>query len=162
MITATKIVQWDMAHMLAGHDGACKNLHGHTYKMEVTVRKAWPPSSNTVLSFDSGVIESGPSQGMVVDFANLKRIIQTYIIDRFDHAFVAWRQTNCPAELAIIKTLEEHHLAVTLLDYRPTAENMAKDFLSILNTYCESYGLGYTVIKIKLWETPTSYAEVTI
>ena len=70
----TKIFTFDSSHMLDGHDGKCQNLHGHTYKLEITV--------------SDGIIRGGPKDGMVMDFADLKAIVKQHITDPFDHAFI--------------------------------------------------------------------------
>jgi len=74
MITVTKEFSFDCAHMLTGHEGPCKNLHGHTYKLQVEVTSY------------SGVQEEGPSKGMIVDFKDLKQIVKELIVDKLDHS----------------------------------------------------------------------------
>lgn len=70
----TKIFTFDSSHMLDGHDGKCQNLHGHTYKLEITV--------------SDGIIKGGAKDGMVMDFTDLKAIVKQHITDPFDHAFI--------------------------------------------------------------------------
>jgi len=113
-ISVTKIFTFDAAHRLNDYDGPCANIHGHTYKLEVTV----------------GVHELD-YQDMVIDFSRLKEIVENVVLERFDHVFIN-DQVN----------------------YNPTAENMALD---IHHSLCAA---GLNVDKIRLWETPTSYAEV--
>lgn len=147
MITATKQFTFDCAHMLSGHEGACKNLHGHTYQLFVTVVRDSDP-----------LITHGPSDGMVTDFKELKEIINDLIIDKFDHAFVAWRNGN-DAERALLTLAKHHLLKVVELDFRPTAENMSLFFGTIIHTALPK---GLRVSTIKLYETPTSFAEFNI
>ncbi len=71
-ITITRHFSFDAAHYLPGHDGKCQNLHGHTYKLEVTVGR-------------DSLIEGGSSDGMVMDFVSLKPIINKLIVDPLDH-----------------------------------------------------------------------------
>lgn len=123
VITVTKEFTFDAAHYLPGYDGPCANMHGHTYKLQVTLAK----QANIL------------NDGMVFDFVDLKRIVKDWIIDEVDH-----------------------QLLNTVLDYRPTAENMVADFydrieaaLLMSNNHVE----GVCVVKVRLWETPTSFAE---
>ena len=74
MMKITKIFTFDSSHMLDGHDGKCQNLHGHTYKLEITV--------------SGSPIEGGAKDGMVMDFSDLKRTVKQHIIEPFDHAFI--------------------------------------------------------------------------
>ena len=75
MIRLTKEFKFEMAHALYGYDGLCANLHGHSYKLLVTVR--------------GGVKnEEEPKQGMVIDFSVLKSIVKSLIISKYDHSLV--------------------------------------------------------------------------
>lgn len=122
-ITITRHFSFDAAHYLPGHDGKCQNLHGHTYKLEVTVGR-------------DSLIEGGSSDGMVMDFGTLKPIVNKLIVDPLDH--------QCLNEL---------------LPYRPTAENMVNHFFDVLEPVLE--GFGVQLVRLRLWETPDSYAEVS-
>lgn len=149
-ISATKEFTWDMAHMLAGHEGLCQNLHGHTYKMEVTV----------VQKYDD-VITDGPSEGMVVDFKDLKNIVNDLIVKPLDHATILNITTTDEFEIALYQLLKAHGKKIFTVPYRPTAENMAVDFFVRLNRALTDSKSTIKVTKIKLYETPTSYAEIT-
>lgn len=151
-ISVTKEFTWDCAHMLDGHGGLCSNLHGHTYKMEVTAETV---GSNLT-------INEGPSRGMVLDFKDLKTVVNYVIIDHFDHALVINRSSQDPFEQELNQLTETYSKKVVRLPFRPTAENMAADFLNKLNAYLEHNKLDYKITKIRLYETPTSYAEVTV
>ena len=149
-VTATKEFSWDMAHMLAGHEGLCVNLHGHTYKMQVTVQHK-PPH----------VLEAeGPAQDMVVDFKELKEIVQRVIIDPLDHAFMGWEHSPDTCEQLVIGALRKTGRKLQLVGYRPTAENMAINFLMMLRR--ESMSTSYQVICVRVWETPTSFSEAML
>ena len=74
MFKIAKEFNFDMAHMLDGHDGKCKNLHGHTYKLQVEVA--------------GELVADGAKRGMVMDYADLKAIVKTHILDPMDHAFI--------------------------------------------------------------------------
>ena len=152
-ISVTKEVVFDTAHMLAGHKGLCKNVHGHTYKVHVTVSAP-------------RLIEEGSSEGMVVDFKDLKEIINKRIVEPFDHAFVTWDDTPYKEEKAVAKVLAEQGCKLVRTCYRPSAENMSYYFfqglaedLSILSTMQYGKPTFYRLESVRVWETPTSFAE---
>jgi len=145
-VTATKEFTWDMAHMLSGHEGLCQNLHGHTYKMEVEVEH-----------LQGGLIAMGPSEGMVIDFKHLKEVVKSEIVDPLDHALMVWENGN-PAEQAIAQVAIEHGMKVAAVPYRPTVENMCREFFGVLKTLLPEKGVK--VRRVRVWETPTSFAEV--
>lgn len=147
MITVTKLFKFDCAHMLSGYKGPCANLHGHTYTLEV--------------EFSSdGLISEGSAVGMVVDFNDIKRIVDEEIIAKFDHAFIFNTISADEAELRIMDVLKTFKLKIMQFPDRPTAENMANYFLRILCSAIEREGFDVNVSRIRVWETPTSYAEV--
>jgi len=74
MITCTKIFTFAAAHYLPNHDGKCQNLHGHNYKLEVTVK--------------GDLKKEGSSKGMVIDFYDLKTAVNEHIIDKLDHNYL--------------------------------------------------------------------------
>lgn len=118
-VNITKIFTFDAAHRLPNHDGKCARPHGHTYKLEVTVAGEPHP------------VDGSSGEGMVMDFADLKKVVQKNILDRFDH-----------------QDLNQ------VCDFVTTAENLAVYIFEQLQS--ELPGLT----RIKLWETPTSFAEV--
>ncbi|MDO4640405.1 MAG: 6-carboxytetrahydropterin synthase QueD [Neisseria sp.] len=133
----TKIFTFDSSHMLDGHDGKCQNLHGHTYRLEVTV--------------SGSLIEEGAKAGMVMDFTDLKSIVRQTVTEPFDHAFL-YHGAN-PRECQIAALLEGWKMKTLRLDARTTAENMAVEIYRRLREG------GLDVCRIKLWETPESCAE---
>lgn len=146
-IYVTKEFQWDMAHMLAEHQGLCKNIHGHTYKMQVTVIR----KSDTLIS------GTGASDGMVIDFKDLKIIVKRKIVEPLDHAFMYWSQSPDQVEHQIAELLLQNDRKVYQVNYRPTAEEMALNFFNILSQELEQYQVK--VVSVKVWETTTSFAE---
>lgn len=151
IVSAIKEYTWDMAHMLRDHKGRCASLHGHTYRMQVEVVKA---DNCDVLTR----VESRAAEGMVIDFKDLKGIIGT-IVDDFDHAYVYNEDGSInDYDVKIGRLLSGAGLRVIKLNYRPTAENMAKDFFDRFNKALD--GTNIRVVAVRLWETPTSYAEV--
>jgi 6-pyruvoyltetrahydropterin/6-carboxytetrahydropterin synthase len=153
LLTVTKEFTWDMAHMLADHEGLCANLHGHTYRMQVTVARKQLPMVEE---------KKAVTKGMVVDFKDLKTIIEGIIVKPLDHCFMYWVGSSDSAELAIADMLTEFNKKVVAVSWRPTAENMAMDFFKVLDSYCEAEQLPWRPVSIKVWETPTSFAEVSI
>lgn len=152
-ITVTKEFIFDCAHMLAGHEGLCKNVHGHTYKVHVTVAR------------DHGLatlILKGPSKDMVVDFKDLKEILNTEIFSKFDHAFIFNMFSEDKGESGIVALLQDLDMKICGIPGRPTAEFMCGYFMHEITRLLMSYTQlrDVSVLSIKVWETPTSYAEV--
>lgn len=142
-IEVTKIVEFEMAHALHNHSGQCKNVHGHTYKLEVTLK---------------GATSEAPHQandGMVIDFSALKGIIEDEIICIADHAL--WLNHLDPRA----GMLEPNPMfgKMQAVSYNPTCENMVAKFASILKeVFYEKGYTGLTLTKVRLWETSNSYA----
>ncbi|ALU73879.1 6-carboxytetrahydropterin synthase [Tenacibaculum finnmarkense] len=140
-IRITKQFTFETGHALYGYDGKCKNVHGHSYKLYVTVT-GQPIADSTNVKF-----------GMVIDFGDLKKIVKEEIVDIFDHATV-FNQNTPHIELA--KELKDRGHHVILVDYQPTSEMMAIDFAKkIKDRLPENIKLH----AIKLQETDSSFAE---
>jgi 6-pyruvoyltetrahydropterin/6-carboxytetrahydropterin synthase len=140
-IRITKQFNFETGHALYGYDGKCKNVHGHSYKLSVTVIGT-PITDRDNVKF-----------GMVIDFTDLKKIVKEEIVDQFDHATV-FNQTTPHVSLAKELSDRGHH--VILVDYQPTSENMVIDFAKkIKNRLPESIQLH----SLKLQETDSSFAE---
>ena len=139
-IRVTKEFHFEMAHALKNYDGLCKNIHGHSYKLFVTV--IGTPISDI----------NSPKVGMLIDFGDLKRIINKKITNVFDHALVL----NSKSGFNLSETSHEMFGNTIFVDYQPTCENMVIDFANkiglILPDNIELYSL-------RLYETSTSYAE---
>ena len=134
MTTVTKTVKFDAAHILTNHQGLCKNLHGHTYRVDVSVAQP-----------------EGDDKDMVIDFKDLKAIATEVICDRFDHAFVY--NTGSPGECEIAAVVEKNGMRTAALPFRSTAENLARHFYESLKPRIP--GLA----AVKVWETADSCAE---
>ena len=120
MVNVTKLFEFEACHHLPHYDGACHNLHGHSYKLEVTV--SGQVSKN----------ENDPKCGMIIDFKDLKAIVKSVAVDKYDHS--------------------------NLNDFfpNPTAEIMVKQIaVDIMSKLPQ----GVYLMSCKLWETSTSYAE---
>jgi 6-pyruvoyltetrahydropterin/6-carboxytetrahydropterin synthase len=140
-IRITKEFSFETGHALYGYDGKCKNVHGHSYKLSVTVIGV-PITDRTNVKF-----------GMVIDFSDLKKIVKEEIVDHFDHATV-FNETTPHIELAHELKNRGHH--VILVNYQPTSENMVIDFAEkIKSRLPESIQLH----SLKLQETDSSFAE---
>lgn len=140
-IRITKQFNFETGHALYGYDGKCKNVHGHSYKLSVTVIGK-PITDSTHVKF-----------GMVIDFSDLKKIVKEEIVDIFDHATVFNKNTP-HIELAAELQSRGHH--VILVDYQPTSENMVIDFAQKI---CSRLPESIQLFSLRLQETETSYAE---
>jgi 6-pyruvoyltetrahydropterin/6-carboxytetrahydropterin synthase len=140
-IRITKHFDFESAHALYGYDGKCKNIHGHSYHIYVTV-------IGTPIEDDKN-----PKNGMVMDFGDLKVIVKREIVEKFDHAVVL--NENSPhRELA--NTINEYSHKVVLVPYQPTSENMLMDFAERIQSQLPQNVLLHS---LKLYETANSYAE---
>lgn len=140
-IRITKQFTFETGHALYGYDGKCKNVHGHSYKLSVTVIGSPILDSNNV------------KFGMVIDFTDLKKIVKEEVVDQFDHATV-FNQNTPHIELARELQSRDHH--VILVDYQPTSENMVIDFAERISKRLPQ---NITLFSLKLQETETSFAE---
>jgi len=140
-IRITKHFDFESAHALYGYDGKCKNIHGHSYHIYVTV-------IGTPIEDDKH-----PKNGMVMDFGDLKVIVKREIVSKFDHAVVL--NANSPhKELA--NTINDYSHKVVLVPYQPTSENMLIDFAERIQSQLPQNVLLHS---LKLYETANSYAE---
>ena len=138
MIRITKAFKFEMAHALHGYDGLCKNIHGHSYRLWVTI---------------SGEIknEKGHKKdGMVLDFDSIKKIIKQAIIEKYDHSLVL--NANSPHAEIDLSAFEK----VFYLPYQPTSENLVADFATLIKGKLPE---GVELYKVTLSETATSFAE---
>lgn len=139
-IRVTKKFTFDMAHALYGYDGPCKNIHGHTYVLSVTL------IGKVIHQNDS------PKNGMVIDFTDFKKIVKEQVVDVFDHSLVL----NATTPHAHLKDISNNFEKVIYVPYQPSCENLLVDFL---NKIREKLPISVKVNSIKLEETPTSFAE---
>ena len=140
-IRITKQFSFETGHALYGYDGKCKNVHGHSYKLSVTV-------IGTPIT-DTGNVK----YGMVIDFGDLKKIIKEEIVDIFDHATVFNKNTP-HIELANEIMKRDHHFII--VEYQPTSENMVIDFADKIKKRLPD---NIQLFSLKLQETDTSFAE---
>ncbi len=140
-IRITKQFSFETAHALHGYDGKCKNIHGHSYKLFVTV-------------LGTPILDPlDPKYGMVMDFGDLKNIVKEEIVDVFDHATIFNKNTP---HLDLGEQLIQlgHH--ILLLDYQPTTEMMVIDFAQKISKRLPE---NIQLHSLKLRETESSFAE---
>ncbi len=140
-IRITKQFSFETGHALYGYDGKCKNVHGHSYKLSVTV-------AGTPITDKKNV-----KYGMVIDFGDLKKIVKDEIVDVFDHATVFNKNTP---HVELANELEKRGHNVLLVDYQPTSEMMVIDFVEKIRTRLPE---NIQLHSLKLQETETSFAE---
>jgi len=140
-IRITKQFSFETGHALYGYDGKCRNVHGHSYKLHVTVIGTPISDSNNV------------KYGMVIDFSDLKKIVKSEIVDVFDHATVFNKNTP---HVELAKELQDRGHSVLLVDYQPTSEMMIIDFAAKIKSQLPSH---IQLHSLKLQETESSYAQ---
>jgi len=140
VIRITKEFKFEMAHALMGYDGPCRNIHGHSYSLNVTV-SGFPIAD-----------ENDPKLGMVMDFGDLKKIVKKAVVDEFDHALVL----NKKMQSEVVNEMKLNFDRIILTDYQPTSEMMIIDFANrIKKLLPENIELKHLLLR----ETVTSYAE---
>lgn len=140
-IRITKIFSFETGHALYGYDGKCRNVHGHSYKLYVTVIGS-PITDNSHVKY-----------GMVIDFSDLKKIVQEEIVDVFDHATVFNKNTP---HVELAKELSDRGHSVLLVDYQPTSEMLVIDFSEKIRRRLPN---NIKLHSLRLQETDSSYAE---
>ncbi|MEN8764400.1 MAG: 6-pyruvoyl trahydropterin synthase family protein [Wenyingzhuangia sp.] len=140
-IRITKKFDFETGHALHGYDGKCRNVHGHSYKLYVTVIGTPIQDINHV------------KNGMVIDFSDLKTIVKSEIEDVFDHATVFNKNTP---HVELAKELQDRGHHVILVDYQPTSEMMILDFAKKIKDRLPRH---IKLHSLKLQETSSSFAE---
>ena len=138
-----KVIQWDMGHRVLNHRSVCKGLHGHRYKAEICVE------GDLVEKKDAS------EEGMVIDFADIKKTAQKFVQEELDHAFMVWEKD---IELLEFFKNSKGHKPV-IVPFTPTAENVAAYiFNQLKDKFTDVFKTGLHLQSVKLWETPSSYA----
>ena len=138
-----KVIQWDMGHRVLNHRSVCKGLHGHRYKAEICVE------GDLVEKKDAS------EEGMVIDFADIKKTAQKFIQEELDHAFMVWEKD---IELLEFFKNSKGHKPI-IVPFTPTAENVAAYiFNELKDKFTDVFKTGLHLQSVKLWETPSSYA----
>jgi len=128
-----------MAHALYGYDGPCRNIHGHTYSLSITLRGSVLQEANH------------PKNGMLIDFTEFKNTVSRTILQQFDHALVL--NGLSPHKHAV---RESDFEKIIYVPYQPTCENILLDFRERLE---RQFPASCEIVCMRLDETPTSYAE---
>ncbi|MBT3384867.1 MAG: 6-carboxytetrahydropterin synthase QueD [Prolixibacteraceae bacterium] len=139
-IRVTKRFHFEMAHILYEYDGLCRNIHGHSYNLEVT------------LLGETLNQPGNPKDGMVIDFGDLKTIVKSEVVDRFDHALMV-SQMVPENQLNLLKKTTDR---IIVVGFQPTSENIVAHIAKILQQHLPS---GVSLFSIRLYETVNSYAE---
>jgi 6-pyruvoyltetrahydropterin/6-carboxytetrahydropterin synthase len=168
LFETTKQIELDAAHRVTYHDSKCKNIHGHRYKVEATVRGT--------------LFTEGSSEGMVLDFGIIKQTMMQFIHDNCDHAAIFWWRDPILAILLgdlenrdirkegdIIKTVTTFGGAryndspignLYLVNFVPTAENLAQHWFDLIKDRIRMRSNEQaTLVRLRVWETPTSYCD---
>ncbi|NQV53756.1 MAG: 6-carboxytetrahydropterin synthase QueD [Flavobacteriales bacterium] len=133
MISITKIFGFEAAHAISNHPGKCRNVHGHSYALHVTI-------SSDQLN----------EQEMIMDFHDLKVMVKEHVVGRLDHALILSRKGELAEEFA------NHTGKLTWLDREPTAECMLSLIVEWISPVLPE---SITLERLQLWETTTSYAQ---
>ncbi len=129
MFRVTREIDFCYGHRLLNYDGKCRHLHGH--------------NGRAVISIEGTELDN---RGMVLDFADIKRSVSTWIDENLDHRMILCREDP------VVSILQEMGEPLYLLDENPTAENIAKLI------YQETRKLGVPIVEVRLWETPRCFA----
>ncbi|HRA80129.1 MAG TPA: 6-carboxytetrahydropterin synthase QueD [Thauera sp.] len=140
----TRRLEFDAGHRIPDHASQCRHLHGHRYAIELTL-------SGEIIKAD-GL----PVNGMVMDFADVKRIANECVVERWDHAFLVYR--GDATVMTMLNAIPDHKTVV--LDVVPTAENLAAEAFRILEpAYRDIYGNHLQLERVRLYETPNCWAD---
>jgi len=141
----TTRLEFDAGHRIPQHKSQCRNLHGQRYALEITL-------SGDIITKDTS------ENGMVMDFSDVKRIARESVTDDWDHAFLVYEKDS--VVLDFLKSLPNHKTVI--FAQVPTAENMAAEAFKILNNqYRDTYGNHLKLERVRLYETPNSWADAT-
>jgi 6-pyruvoyltetrahydropterin/6-carboxytetrahydropterin synthase len=133
----TRRLTLDAGHRVPGHQGKCRNLHGHTYTVEVTAE---------------GEV---PEDGMVLDFGVVKEVMVEHV-GRWDHAFLVWE-----GDAEVLKALDvDPSWQRIITPWPPTAENLAR--LAAILLYPDLASHGIALVEVRVWETPNCFATWTM
>ena len=140
----TTRLEFDAGHRIPNHKSQCRNLHGHRYAIEIT------------LSGDIIHASNASEDGMVMDFSDVKKIARDSVVDVWDHAFLVFKEDK--VILDFLNSLPNHKTVI--FPSVPTAENMAAEAFKILKSqYKDTYGNHLTLERVRLYETPNSWAD---
>ncbi|MEW5847492.1 MAG: 6-carboxytetrahydropterin synthase [Myxococcota bacterium] len=148
-ITIQKRFHWHMAHRLPDHGGHCRNLHGHTYSVELSV------------AHGAGVQSAGPQRGMVADFSVLSDVVKEVVMEPLDHALMWWEGDALLSEIAARMARETPPLKMVRTPFTTTAENICAYLAPRLQAALHARDPVLTLTRVDVWETQTSCATWT-
>ncbi|MDD2290167.1 MAG: 6-carboxytetrahydropterin synthase [Bacteroidales bacterium] len=134
----TREFRFEGAHALTHYDGKCRHIHGHSYRLMVTVKG------------EPSLVPGDPKSGMIMDFNDLKKIVTRYIIEPLDHSLMLRQDAPLSRELA------QHYDNVIIFDFQPTCEQLVLHIARILEPVITPPNRLH---RVRLYETPTSFAE---
>ena len=145
-VSITRRLEFDAGHRIPNHGGQCRNIHGHRYRLDLTL-------SGEVLRR-----EGAADEGMILDFGDIKALATEHLVSKWDHAFLIYRGDT--ALLEFLRGLEGHKTVV--LDAIPTVENLAQIAFDLLApVFKDCFGHHLQLTRLVLFETPNCWAEVT-
>ena len=145
-ISITRRLEFDSGHRIPNHGGQCKHLHGHRYAIEIT------------LCGEIANHPGKPDDGMVLDFGDIKRLANQYVVEPWDHAFLVAREDKTVVDF--LSSLPNHK--TVLMEHVPTVGNLANAAFTILEpVFKKAFGGQLQLSSIRLYETPNCWADVT-
>lgn len=142
----SKEFTFDAAHFLTNYYGKCERMHGHTYRLQVTLE---------------GKVQEN---GLVMDFVVLKRIVKKYVLNKLDHSLLNETVENPSAERVIMWIWDQLKNLPKLLKEELDDPNLGKEISALLKKSEQKGGLeklkfdkALRLIELKLWETPNSF-----
>ena len=144
-ISITRRLEFDSGHRIPNHDGQCRHLHVHRYAIEVTL---------------TGEVANHPGKaddGMVLDFGDIKKLTNQYVVELWDHAFLVAKEDE--GLVAFLATLPNHKTVI--MEHVPTVENLATAAFGILKpVFNKAFDGRLELSCIRLYETPNCWADV--
>lgn len=139
-IRLTKQFEFEMSHALLNYDGLCRNIHGHSYKLQITV-------------IGEPLNEPGhPKDGMVVDFSILKKIVKEEIVEPLDHSLMINNVHAHDKLVELGEMYERHHV----VNFQPTSENLVIYIAEKMKKFLPE---NLEIFSVRLYETSNSFAE---
>ncbi len=140
----TRRLEFDAGHRIPHHASQCRHLHGHRYAIEVTV-------SGEIIA-----TEGNAEQGMVADFAAIRTLVRDCIVDRWDHAFLAYARDS--AVLDFLRSIPGHKTVI--FEAPPTAEHLSVVAFGIIEgALRNAYGARICLEQVRIYETPNCWAD---
>lgn len=145
-----KQIEWCMGHRIPNHNSKCRNVHGHNFMGEFI--------------FEGDLIEEEghSSEGMVIDFSDVKTIIKTFIDEKLDHGFMFYEKDSLMSQFFLYGDNGELSSKFMAVNFIPTAENISKYLFEVFDhMFKEKYGDALKLVSVRIWETNSSMAEYT-